>query len=84
MIPNVHLMLFLDGTYYTSHTTMLSPEFIGERMAGLNFFAHCALLMDEVNGLNEKMSEKWGKLIFVKAHRDGGAASRQLLTKVLQ
>ena len=67
--------------YYVYHMKLLWPEFVVENMVGLNFCTNCALTIDEVDDkLSQKTSENSHKLSITRC----GAASRQLLAKVLQ
>ena len=69
--------------YYACHMTLLWPVFVAEGMARLNFGACCGLSINEVNRLSQKTSKNRHKLNFIM-HSRCGAASRQLLAKVLQ
>ena len=56
----------MDSTPYANNTMLLWPEFIAERMAGLNFYGHCALSIDEAHELSQMISENGHKLKLLK------------------
>ena len=43
--------------YYANHTTLLCPWLVTAGAAGLSFYAHVALLIDEVDVLSHKVGE---------------------------
>ena len=56
----------MGGTYIAYHMMLLWPEFTGKGMADLNFYTHCALPIDVVNKLSQKMSENRHNLNMLK------------------
>ena len=58
--------MIMGSTYYAYLTLLLWPKFIVEGTAGLNVFARCALLIDEVDELSVKASENQDKLKLLK------------------
>ena len=66
-----------------SYNVILCPKFVSEGKAGLNFCAHCALSIDEVDEISQKINEARHKLKLLSTHRCG-AEGRQVRTKVLQ
>ena len=59
----IFITLNIGGKYYAFHMVLLVPEFVAEGMAGQNFCAPCALLIDEINELRQKKGENWSKLL---------------------
>ena len=59
----------MGNAYYVYHTTLLWLWFVTKGTAGLSFCTRCALLIDEVDKLNHKISEKT-QFKVVKAHTD--------------